>query len=370
VTNTEHQTSPTTATPDASPTDPGATGTTRTAHLTDHEGSDMPTVRQRDARLLGKGSPARTPDPIGAETRVTRFIPGDPRVDPYLALIRALTRAARPVDAPDAAEILTVLAGHAAYLVDTGVPVADGALLDPALVNRWIRDGLAGLTAGTTANYRSRLARVAAAVHGAPDRPAPLYASDPVRPYDRAGEDGLVRWAAALDGPSGQDLLFAVVVTLGAGLTAAQVGTVRGRDVAGSSADVVTVRVPGLDGSWNPIPVRARYAGVVRDAGTRSGPDRHLFRPGAPGGGGRNGISNLVAAAIRQAGGDLGRVERFTPQRARATWIVRHLDAGTRVDALLRAANVAHLAAFDRYVRYMAPADNAVQTGLALRGAP
>ncbi len=81
-------------------------------------------------------------------------------------------------------------------------------------------------------------------------------------------------------------------------------------------------------------------------------------------------ISNLVAAAIRQAGGDLGRVERFTPQRARATWIVRHLDAGTRVDALLRAANVAHLAAFDRYVRYMAPADNAVQTGLALRGAP
>lgn len=58
-------------------------------------------------------------------------------------------------------------------------------MLDPALVQRWALVGLAGLSAGTAANYRSRLARVAAAVSGR-DRPAPLYASDPCEPYTPA----------------------------------------------------------------------------------------------------------------------------------------------------------------------------------------
>lgn len=327
----------------------------------------MPTVRQRDARLRTKTTASRAADPVGAERRISRFIPGDDRVDSTLDLVRYLARAAKPVNAQDAAELLTVLSGHAAYLDTVGTTVTVETLLDASLVNRWVLHGLAGLTAGTTANYRSRLARVSAAVDGEPDRPAPLYASDPVRPYDLATEDNLIRWAAGLPGSLGADLLVALGSTLGAGLTAAQVPDVRGEHVVPDGTGGCVVKVFGIEQAWNPVPVRARYAQVLLDAADRCGPGSYLFRSDAPGGCGRNGISNLVDRAYRQVGGQPARLERFTPQRARATWIVRHLDAGTRVDLLMRAANVQHLDAFDRYVRYMAPASASAASALALK---
>ncbi len=366
MTNTKHLSALSDTTPGTSPADPRTTTSdTPSSSPTDHDGSAMPTVRQRDARLLAKTGPARNADLMGAQERVTRFIPGDPQVDPYLSLIQHLARTAEPVNAEDAAELLTALAGHAGYLASVGTPVTEDTLLDPGLVTRWVLHGLAHLTAGTTANYRSRLTRVAAAVHGAPARPAPLYASDPVRPYDRGAEDGLGWWAAALPGALGQDLLVALGLTIGAGLTASQVPVVQGRHITRSFGSTVAVRIPCAKG-WTVIPVRARYAKVLLDAAARSGPDEYVFRAAAPGRGGRNGISNLVDAADRQAGGKPEQLERFTPQRARATFIVRHLDAGTRVDMLMQIAGVKNLGAVDRYVRYMSPVGAATELSLTL----
>ena len=205
-------------------------------------------------------------------------------------------------------------------------------------------------------------------MNGAPDRPAPLHASDPVRPYTLADEDTLIHWAAGLQGFLGNDLLIALYLTLGAGLTAAQVPNVRAEHIIEDETGGCIVEVVGVPIAWNPVPVRERYAQPLLDAAANHQPDAYLFRPGAPRRGGRNTISNLVDAANRYLGEAPARVERFTPQRARATWIVRHLDAGTRVDLLLQAATVAHLDAFDRYVRDMAPADSAARSALALRG--
>ena len=368
MTHTEHLSALSDTTPGTSPADPSTTTSTSTCPCTyDHDGSPMPTVRQRDARLNARTAAARTADPAGAEQRISRFIPGNERVDSTLDLIRYLARAAAPVNAQDAAEILTVLSGHAAYLDTVGTPVTVETLLDPNLVNRWVLHGLAGLTAGTTANYRSRLARVSAAVNGQPDRPAPLYASDPVRPYTRGDEDGLVRWAAGLADSLGPDLLTATGLTLGAGLTAAQVPNVRAGHIRDDGRGGCIVEVVGVEVAWNPVPVRTRYAQVLLDAAAGRHPDAYLFGDGTVRRGGRNAISNMVDAAYRQAGGQPVRLERFTPQRARATWIVRHLDAGTRMDLLMRAASVQHLDAFDRYVRYMAPASAGAGSALALK---
>jgi len=46
---------------------------------------------------------------------------------------------------------------------------------------------------------------------------------------------------------------------------------------------------------------------------------------------------------------------RLTTQRLRATWIVRHLVAGTPVVALMDAAGVESLEAFTRYTAFVLP---------------
>ncbi|MBC7680025.1 MAG: hypothetical protein H7233_13720, partial [Pseudorhodobacter sp.] len=67
---------------------------------------------------------------------------------------------------------------------------------------------------------------------------------------------------------------------------------------------------------------------------------------------GRNGVSNLVARA--RSGCD-PRLTVLSPQRMRATWLVRHLDAGVRVDALLTAAGLDSVTTLDRYLVALHP---------------
>ncbi|MBC7678662.1 MAG: hypothetical protein H7233_06705 [Pseudorhodobacter sp.] len=339
---------PQTTNPTTSPAAQTAAGTAGST-TTQQTGGDMPTVRQRAARLDRQPVRSRTADPAGASLRVDRFIPGDPAADEHLPLIRTLASAAGPVNAQDAAELLTVLAGLACHLAAAGVEVTAASLLDPARIDRWVLTGLADRSSGTAANYRLRALRVAAAVNGTPRKAAPLHGSDPTRPYSPQDEDAIVRWAAAVPGGAGLDLLTAVALSFGAGLTVTQIRCVRVLDVAPVSAGGdLTIEVTGEDGLPGHVaPVRRRYAKVLRDACMRPSSDGWLFRPDAPGRGGRNGISNLVDRHLDPT------VERFSPQRARATWIVRHLEAGTRVDLLLAAAGVTSLSAFAGYVQHM-----------------
>ncbi len=141
-----------------------------------------------------------------------------------------------------------------------------------------------------------------------------------------------------------RDLLVLLCLCLGAGLCTAEALAVRGPHVALHHNGATTVAVDGP--RRRTAPVRARYAplltGLARDAGPA-----HLYRPGAPGRGGRNAVSNQVARA--RTGCD-PRLPVLSPQRMRATWLVRHLDAGVRADALLRAAGLDSLAVLDRYL--------------------
>jgi len=321
----------------------------------------LPTVGERAARARAQARPARPADPDGARARMASFVPEDPLARPHAALVRSLAAAAGPVDAADAAELLTALAGHAAWLAATGADVDADALLDPDLVQRWVLLGLAGLSAGTAANYRSRLARVAAQVHGAGRRPALLHASDPASVYSERDEDDLLSWGTGMRTPAlRRDVLVLLCLGLGAGLTTAETVAARGAHVdqrasdRHSAAPVATVTVEGARPRL--VPVRARYGPLLLALASDAG-SAPLFRPSAPQRGGRNAVSNLVARARR--GGD-PRLPPVSPQRMRATWIVRHLDAGVRADALLAAAGLDSLAVLDRYLptlRPLAPAD-------------
>ena len=329
-------------------------------HHAHHRKGPVPTVGQRIARARAQARDARPADPDAARARVAAFRPVDAMARPHVALIRELALAAGPADDTDAAELLSALAGHAAWLTATGLDVTADSLVDPDLVQRWALHGLADLAAGTAANYRSRLARVAAAVCGS-SRPAPLHASDPCEPYTLGHERAHVLWAGRLPTDRARaDLSGAALLGYGCGLPAAELTDTVGDDVEQHDDGLVVVRVRGPRARV--VPVRARYGPALLALAADAGP-AHLFRPATDGRLGKNALTNAVARAA-QHGDPL--LPRLTAQRMRATWLVRHLDAGTPPAALLAAAGLDGLGSLDRYLRWTTPL--AADQALALAG--
>jgi len=283
--------------------------------------------------------------PPGRQDRVDSYVPDDPHARPHTALGRDLVRAADPVDPADAAELLSALSGHAAWLSATGQAVTHATLLDPDRTLRWVVVGLADLSAGTTANYRSRIARVAVA-SGARDPRSPMQASDPAETYTHREEDTLLAWASAQRTPAMRSDLLAVAGNgFGFGLATTEITAVTGTDFDVTQDGVLTCRVDGA--RPRVVPARARYRSLLADLAAAAGP-AHLFRPGAPNRGGKNAITNLVARA--REGGD-PRLPVLSPQRMRATWLARQLHAAVRVDAVMAAAGLDSAAVLDRYLR-------------------
>lgn len=320
------------------------------------EETGVPTVRQRVLRAKAQARPPRPADPAGAQRRIQGFVPCDPLAVPHLPLVRGLVRTAAPVDAIDAGELLSAAAGHAAWLAATGIEVTEESLVDPDLVQRWALHALADLSAGTAANYRSRLSRLAVVVHGSA-RPAPLHASDPCEPYTRAEENAFVVWAGSLRTDRLRlDLTAAVLLGFGIGATAAELVETEGGDVTVTRTGAVVVRVD--EPRARVVPVRARCAQPLLDLARDAGPGP-LFKPGVAGRLGKNAISNTVTAALKDAD---PRLPRLTAQRMRATWIVRHLEAGTDLRVLAAAAGLDDIGSLDRYVRRLPPLHPAAVT--------
>ncbi len=193
------------------------------------------------------------------------------------------------------------------------------------------------------------MARVAAAVRPG-RRSTVLGTSGPAAASTPADEDALLSWADALRTPAMRlDVLVLLCLGLGAGLTTAETTAALGPDVVQHDGAVVTATVAGQRARL--VPVRARYGPLLLDLAEQAGTGP-LFRPDAEGRGGRNGVSNLVARA--RSGCD-PRLPVLSPQRMRATWLVRHLDAGVRADALLKAAGLDSLAVLGRYLPSVRP---------------
>ena len=314
--------------------------------LSTRQESPLPTPGQRLSRAKAAARSPRAADPAAATARVAAYVPGDPHARPHAGLVRDLVLTAQPTDETDAAELLSALAGHAAWLSTTGQPVTAETLLDPDRALRWVVVGLADLAAGTTANYRSRIARVAAAANGARDTKVPMHASDPADTYTHREEDTLLAWAAAQRTPRMRaDLLTLAATGFGLALPTGEITDAVGTDITTRPDGIVTCTVRGE--RPRVVPARERYRPLLTDLAAAAGPE-HLLRPGAPGRGGKNSTSNLVARA--RQGGDPN-LPVLTPQRMRATWLARQLTAGVRVDAVMAAAGLDSAADLDRYLR-------------------
>lgn len=262
---------------------------------------------------------------------------------------------------PDTArKLLGALAHLTAYCHGAGVPLTAEGVLTPANLAACLahlrRRGASEALLKDISSYIHRAGLALTRKAPWPQQRPYSATYDAKPPYDPITEATLLAHALDRRHPG---VLALVCLGFGAGLDGGGAKDVTGLDVV-AHADGVDVR------AHNPerlIPVRSSYA-------------LHLAHLVAS-------MNNLEAAIIGGPPGvskrpaklcDLfnyrrvGTTERLSTSRMRATWLVRHLDAGTNLQALLQFAGVHTTKRISDLVAYMAvpDPDATFRTGRAL----
>jgi hypothetical protein len=214
------------------------------------------------------------------------------------------------------------------------------------IIDRFITFGSTDLAAGVRGNMRSQLLRVAEELLE-PDlarvRMTALSRSRPSAPYSPREIAKMFSWAAAQRTPGrNADAHVLIHLGLGAGLSASEIGNCLAGDVVVRLAGVL-INVGGERPRTVPV-VEEWEDGIARRAAELD-PRSFLFRPKHVAH-----YPNLVSNFVSK-----GHTSQHSPQtqRLRATWVVRHLSAGTPVLPLMRAAGVDSLEALTRFMQFV-----------------
>ena len=254
----------------------------------------------------------------------------------------------------------------AARCEDQGLPLDRTVVLDRARIDRFLSHDCKHMTAQARSSYRSRLDVVAGALLFGQNESAwpraALSALDITTPYDDAQAARIALWATGLRPAARRERLRAcVALTLGAGL--------RRRDMVLLRADAVTrdglgvhVTVPaGGSDPQRTVTVAAAWEQEVLDAAQRCGGGL-LLAPDAA----RLAVDTLTnslhnANRLAPAG------DEYSPTKARNTWIVRHLAAGTPLPLLMAQAGLTTTAVIQDLLRFV-PAADPVAAAAFMRG--
>jgi integrase len=296
------------------------------------------------------------------------------------SFITAAIRDAAPTLPYSEKRLLTVTTQFVNWCVASDLKLSRDELFIEPVIAEFTRNGIERLpkaetdVAGTLpelsdaskGNARAMLRRVAEVLVPTEHIPVRLAAADPRTPYLSNREiDRLRRWAAIQDDEDRLDAELLLALGLGTGLTAGEIGALRYEDV---TVDAHGVRVRVSSGKGRVVPVLAEWEDVIVRAVAARAPGQFMFvadRAGTP----KNLYWNFIDHSKQKAGPRPPRRKdgtgpRPTPgknslgpnsQRGRATWLLHHLEAGTRVDVLMAMAGLQALDGLSRYVQYMRP---------------
>ena len=254
---------------------------------------------------------------------------------------------------------LKILASLAAWATDDGLPLDREVVLDPDSVERFVQ----GLDRSdqSRATYRSVLRRVGPLLtKRAPWEPRPRSMSrrQVALPYTKTEVEQLRR--AALHQPSAGRRRAAraiLALGLGSGLDGRWVAQVRATDVV-LMKGVVTVCVG--DPSPRTVPVLACWEDEVAELAASAG-DQFLV-------GGTSISKNRANDLTRWVVAPPGHPQLSGP-RLRSTWLLWHLDAGTRLTELAMAAGLQGVTVLSDLLGLVAPLPGR-DADLMLRGKP
>jgi len=235
---------------------------------------------------------------------------------------------------------LTLWAWQAAAL-----PLEVDVVFSSNVIDRFTDKGMPQYTKAGRNTMRARLRRMSDALLGPdrdPDRPRPMGSADASRPYSQREVASLMSWAAGQPrGDRNSSALTLLSLGLGAGLTGREIAQLKIGDIRADEGGVV-ITVQGERARQVPVLRHWESALVARSADRDSGD--WAFREGQEGGN-RNLVSDFAA---RTYGG-------YGPQarRMHATWIVAHLEMGTPLGPLLRAAGLKEPEALGRFLPFV-----------------
>ena len=245
-------------------------------------------------------------------------------------------------------ELASVISQHVAWCDVIAYELTPAVVLNRDVIEQFIAQGCAGLGDGTRSNYRSILFAVAEAVLPPTQilrRGKPIKGSAPSVPYTQTEITALLHSAQSQHTPyQRHGALTLLAAGLGAGLGAEDLLVVRGTDVT-TTENTTRVSVEGR--RPREVIVFTRWADrlqVLADAvegGWLFLPNRQSTRYKA--------TANFIKSL--STGGD---TPTFSTQRLRATWVCHHLNIGTPLPNLVKAAGVTTLHPFARYLKFLA----------------
>ena len=156
-------------------------------------------------------------------------------------------------------------------------------------------------------------------------------------PYTASRETKFANAAALIGSSNRTARMWMVCGALGAGLTGREIAAVRTDDLESIGDGRLVVRVTGR----NPrlVPIRSNYTNLTHRTVEMTGTGRFVKASG------KNAVSNTAARL------DPGNGQGLVLRRARSTWLVAHLDAGTSLLVLRRIAGSLSMNTLDALMR-------------------
>jgi integrase len=194
-----------------------------------------------------------------------------------------------------------------------GLELSDRVLLHPAVIERFILEGCAGVSPATRRTLRTNLRTLARSLEAYP-QPAPVRLSRERAkpPYSEAEIDGYLRLAQAQRSERRRMRASALIcLGAGAGIIAGELRGVRGSDVVCRSGGVLVILTGPKPRS---VPVLCRYQQPLLAAARFAG-------PGLIVGGREPGRRNVSDELCRALSADRS-LPRLQPGRLRSTWLL------------------------------------------------
>lgn len=252
-----------------------------------------------------------------------------------------------------------IVGGLAASCERQGLPLDRTVVLDRARIDRYIAHDCAAMTKPGRSSYRSKLDVIAGALlHGQNDSAWPratLNAADTVRPWTDEQAARVALWTSgARPRPRRDRLRVCLALSLGAGLNRRDLLVARGGHVESDGHGVRVVLPPTENDLGRTVTVAAAWEKEVLLAADRAGDANLLIAPD------RDRLDgSTLTNSIRRANQHAPAGDEFTSLRARNTWLVRHLAAGTPLPLLMEQAGLTTTHTLGDLLRYVPAADPA-----------
>lgn len=274
-------------------------------------------------------------------------------LEPLLPAVRSWVQQTEPRDAAKTRRLLLAASGMAVWAFRSFGNVDPSVVFHPSNIEAWTMTVCSNKSIRWRETTRSRLRAVGRVVN--PDgwpSPARKVGRQPVtRPYMPV-EERVFRLAGGLPGRvSRSQQMWIICGSLGAGLRGVELAACRTGDIETLDRGRLAVRVRGRHPRL--VPFRTEYTDLARAAAGGSATDRPVFPDGGD-------VVHTTARRMSPA---------LSFRRARSTWLVAHLTAGTPLGVLRRVAGPVALSTLDELLPFAADALDEQTTVLGALGA-